>query len=257
MTPFLYQNTTEIPVIVGDIISNIIRDINIFKIYRNDILSYNISDIVSKNTSEDLNSNYIISPNNNNLIFSFIKRLGPQGKIGTPYVFKCIENDVIFKKSNNISLICELFDNTTDDFKCLSNQITVSNSCININYPKKFVGSSEYINEIIIGYFFDDIFFPSLLDRNNLNEDQLNNLCSGKLLSPYDLGYSVFQLGYFQAKELDTKSYFQSVETNVKKLSGFNVMEKAEGTIEKIFNNIDDEDSIYKKIKVYNKDKQS
>ena len=233
--PFLYPLNTPPSVLANNIIDNINEDIKIFNELRvTKFVPDTVSDITKYNTV--LKDDYLISPQNQQL-FSYWGNIGVKGKIGTPYIFNYETSYLVFKQSNKITISVEVLNNV-EDFKCLSTEITVAGTCLDMNFPKILVGSSEYVNEIIIGYFMNKIFFPSLLDKSKAN---IKDLCTGRLLSPYDLGYSVFQLGYFQ-----------STKDNNQIQSGYNVMQAADGTIDKIFINMDEKFSIFKRILLYN-----
>jgi hypothetical protein len=254
--PGLYPRTSEsaiIPFLQGEertpqelaktIQSNFMRDITTFSTlsgYGNLALAdiKNIEDLISKNQTK-LSSTRItpVEELNTSSGFKYGRRLGPEGKIGTPYVFtyRIGEStiEVIFKKSKKIDIFSNVYhigDNpeTADKFACIKNKTEKYNvACINTQYPVSIVGCSEYINEIIIGYILNDIFFPSLMnmDTNSDKTTIMPNLLNGKLLTDDDLGLSVFQIGYFQAKA-DSQ------------LHGYNVMEKADNTIDKILSDM-------------------
>jgi hypothetical protein len=77
------------------------------------------------------------------------------------------------------------------------------------------VKSSEFINETIIGYVLNTIFFPK---HNNDNKHLLKNALNGELLEG-ELGNSVYQIGHFQSND----NY------------GSNIMERADAELDKLF----------------------
>lgn len=181
----------------------------------------------SKQFSQD------IIQNQNNL-FKFIRRLGPEGKVGTPYVFHYEGIEHIFKLSKNIKLYSNLekcnMEKCTKKFKCLAAYPKYDQCIPPITSIKSFQESSEYINETIIGYILNSIFFPSLMDEKNLDVS-LEDLLKGNLLSSRDLGNSVFQSGFGQIR---SGSWFKP-----DRLEGLNVMEKADNTLDKLVANGD------------------
>lgn len=236
--PYLEDKSTPRKNTAWRIIMNYKRDYDIFRYYNMSGNLYisnvqDIQDVILKNTTH-INSEFITSEENKNFVFEYVKRLGPKGKVGTPYVFKCDGNDVIFKESLHIDTESQNYIDREDLFKCLKNPGGIHPSCVKHEYPHIFVGSSEYVNEIIIGFILNSIFFPNLMQYQR----SLNDLCLGRTTDD-DAGFSVFQLGYFQARDMNNK------------LVGYNVMEKADGTIDKVFTDINNINSPYRKIKIY------
>jgi hypothetical protein len=81
------------------------------------------------------------------------------------------------------------------------------------------VKSSEYINETIIGYVLNTIFFPK---HNSSNADaDVSKVLDGELFEG-ELGNSVYQIGHFQSND----NY------------GANLMEKADGELDELFNDV-------------------
>jgi hypothetical protein len=162
------------------------------------------------------------TPRNEVLPFIFNRILGSHGKIGTPYIIThtLTNTDIIMKISNNISLhidvVCAPESNDTC-VTCLTNQ--KNKQCFQqthtINY---IIKSSEFINETIIGYVLNTIFFQ----KHNLKTPQLlelTNILNGELLEG-ELGNSVYQIGHFQSNDN----------------CGSNIMEKADAVLDKLFN---------------------
>ena len=158
--------------------------------------------------------------------FIFNRQLGPPGKVGTPYVIKHIstDTDIIMKISNNISLninvVCAPESNSTCS-KCIETQkkIVCFPHTKDIQY---IVKSSEFINETIIGYVLNTIFFPKHINdlTSQTNEQQkLDSILKGELLDKDELGNSVYQIGHFQSND----NY------------GSNIMEKADAELDKLF----------------------
>ena len=155
--------------------------------------------------------------------FIFNRQLGPQGKVGTPYIIKHVSTntDIIMKISNNIRLnidvVCAPESNSTC-FECSNRQ--KNTQC----FPKTgtieyIVKSSEFINETIIGYVLNTIFFPKHKDVSfTLGLDSIKNALNGELLEG-ELGNSVYQIGHFQSND----NY------------GSNIMEQADAELDKLF----------------------
>ena len=168
----------------------------------------------------------------NDKLFFPLKRLGPVGKVGTPYVYRynCggLQQDIIIKVSNNISVYsnfvsCEL---KRPDGACLKKNKCLSfyklernTSCLPSRHTiKRIIGSSEYVNETIIGYIMNLTFFPHLI--NSRKNYPLRDYLKGSLIQR-SLGNSVFQIGFFQ--DIPKKTRY-----------GYNVMEKADNTLDKL-----------------------
>jgi hypothetical protein len=158
-----------------------------------------------------------------NLSFIFKKRLGPQGKIGTPYLITHLTTkiDIIMKISNNISLDIDVICSPENNSICM----TCCKKQKNTNcFPKNktieyIVKSSEFINETIIGYVLNTIFFPKH-NNDTISGLTVKNVLNGDLVEG-EMGNSVYQIGHFQSND----KY------------GSNVMEKADGELDKLFNN--------------------
>jgi serine/threonine protein kinase len=174
---------------------------------------------------------YFSSSFSPNRSFLFKKILGKVGKIGTPYIFvsPMVGVSVIFKESKHIQLFTHTYSNkSSQTFICLNNLSTYDQGCVSNNQDKQvYVGSSEYINETVIGIILNTIFFPTLMDNLIQQTATLKDVYSGTLSSFRDYGFSVFQIGFFQI----TKS-LQNKKDNV---DGVNVMELADGTLEDFF----------------------
>lgn len=189
---------------------------------------------------------------NKNLLFQYDSLLGERGAIGIPYVLKYNNHKLIIKQSSGrdgsgIQIYSNYYDQNQSmtKFKCLESRISTKlqvpkPKCINRDFPTQIIGSSEYVNEIIIGYILNKVFFPSLMDietiNSNPNEDYIKNLVSGRLLTPNDTGLSVFQIGFFQAAYNQQK---QKLDPSKASFMGYNIMEKAMGTIDKLLKFID------------------
>ena len=219
INPFTISTNIENNIVTRNIIFNYLRDFDIFKkfILNGSIYFKGTETITSIFNSQ--NTNLILKNFDKDLKFSYKRQLGKKGMVGTPLVFECNNNELIIKRSENISVESEKFNNDTDLFICLNNKNINRKSCVNHEFSPLFIGSSEYVNETIIGFFLNNIFFPDLMSFENKN---LDSLCLGKLLNEQNLGYSVFQMGYFQG-----------IENN--NLVGYNVMEKADNTLDKLF----------------------
>ena len=100
---------------------------------------------------------------------------------------------------------------------CLGNQ--KKTKCFpqthNITY---IIKSSEFINETIIGYVLNTIFFQNH-NSTTPGVPELTNILNGELLEG-ELGNSVYQIGHFQSNDN----------------CGSNIMEKADAELDKLFN---------------------
>ena len=165
-------------------------------------------------------------------LFFPLKRLGPVGKVGTPYVYRynCggLNQDIIIKVSNSISVYSNFVscESKRNDSTCLKKnrcfsfyKLEHNTSCLpSHNTIKRVIGSSEYVNETIIGYILNLTFFPHLM--NSRRNYPLKDYLKGSLVEG-SMGNSVFQMGFFQ-------------ESGKKSRYGFNVMEKADNTLDKL-----------------------
>ena len=188
------------------------QDLNLQKFFREQTIN------ISQNTIIKNNGNKTISG-----FFSYNKGLGPKGKIGIPYIFKYREIPFIVKNSPGITLDVHTSLPTTDNKKrkC-QKSFEKKGSCIpgKLDEIEYYVKSSEYINETIIGMLLNQIFYPSYFESRNNDNMDMNQLLNGFPKDRRDLANSVFQLGFFQ--------------TNDGKM-GFNAMEIANGTLDKLF----------------------
>jgi len=240
---FTLSDNIENDVVAKNIIFNYLRDTDVFREFMlNKSIYFKGTETIESIfnlQSTNLSLESFKSDKTDKLKFSFKAELGVYGKVGTPYVFECNNNELIFKRSENILIKSEKFNNDIEKFACLKNNKTLNKkSCLNYNFPTTFIANSEYVNESIIGFFLNKIFFPDLMSYDNKN---LDSLCLGKILNNENLGLSVFQLGYFQTIEEDN-------------LVGYNVMEKADNKLDKLFNT----EKEFNKIKIKNnKDKDN
>ena len=180
-----------------------------------------INELIREETDRTLLRKFLdgdnIIPHNKPFIFK--ERLGPHGKIGTPYIIthQTTKTDIIMKISNDIRLNIDVICTPENNSVCLECiRIQQNNHCFpNIQKINYIVKSSEFINETIIGYVLNTVFFPK---HNNNNEHFLKNMLNGELLDD-ELGNSVYQIGHFQSND----NY------------GGNIMEKADGELDKLF----------------------
>lgn len=168
---------------------------------------------------------YILKENikEHELPFIFYRQLGPQGKVGTPYLIthQSTKTTIIMKISNNIRLNIDVVCAPESNSTCLEcSNMQKNTKC----FPKTgtieyIVKSSEFINETIIGYVLNTIFFPKHNDVSlTLGLDSINNALNGELLEG-ELGNSVYQIGHFQSND----NY------------GSNIMEQADAELDKLF----------------------
>ena len=202
--------------------------------YKNTINEIFLQIFLAKYDMDD--KKYILQQNieSHKLPFIFNSRLGPQGKIGTPYLIthQSTKTDIIMKISNNIRLnidvVCAPESNSTC-LKCKQRQ--QNEKCFpNTQTIEYIVKSSEFINETIIGYVLNTIFFPKHIsndqyvysspEKQTPQPHELTNILNGELLED-ELGNSVYQIGHFQSND----KY------------GSNIMERADAELDKLFDN--------------------
>lgn len=150
--------------------------------------------------------------------FQCTKKLGKGGKIGTPYIVDINNTKIIMKITKDIHLNINVMCSKGNTRKCEECKKLQDGDDKKICFPKTneiqhIVKSSEYINETIIGYVLNTIFFP------NHDKAELNDILNGNLYDG-ELGNSVYQIGHFQSND----NY------------GANLMEKADGELDKLFN---------------------
>lgn len=193
-----------------------------------------IMKIIRKNNIK-IDKKLLLIPNETqSKLFNFKKILGKSGKVGTPYIFNFENIDIIIKVSKNIKLY-EREHHNLERYDCFKYYKIKNLDCVPAKESiQHVIGNSEYINETIIGYIFNFIFFNSYM-RDDNNNYSLYNMLQGQPNNIGDLGNSVFQLGYFQNED-------HSV--------GYNAMEKADNTIDKLFSSGD-----FNKIKLQMKGK--
>ena len=191
------------------------------------IFTEKINDImkVIRKNNINIDKKYILVADESQLkFFNFKKALGKSGKVGIPYIFNFEDVDIIIKVSKDIKMYerehhnlkrydCFKYYNI-QNAKCLPGKETI----------QTVVGNSEYINETIIGYILNFIFFNSYMDDDSPLKYNLENLLNGIPNQIGDLGNSVLQMGYFQ---------------NENHSVGYNAMEKATNTIDKLFSSGD------------------
>lgn len=159
--------------------------------------------------------------------FKCIKKLGKGGKIGTPYTiqYKSPGKNIIMKITKNIHLNVNVMCSPQNNTKC--------EVCKDLQFKKRIcfpktndiqyiVKSSEYINETIIGYVLNTIFFPKHNSSSSISNADVSQVLDGELFEG-ELGNSVYQIGHFQSND----NY------------GANLMEKADGELDELFNNVD------------------
>ena len=177
-----------------------------------------VMDVINEHNTE-INGDEIIKDckENCNKFFSFKKALGKSGKIGIPYIFEVYGQDIIIKMSKNINLFSRNHADL-ERYQCFGYYIDNPKCVPQMKTMKVINGSSEYVNETIIGFLLNYIFFNSYFSsEKNFSFNGYPNKAS-------DLSNSVFQIGYFQ---------------NEKDGVGYNVMEKCDNTLDKLFNNDD------------------
>ena len=160
-------------------------------------------------------------------LFQFKKPLGKLGKIGIPYVFNVYDQNIIIKVSNNINLFSRSYSNL-DRYKCfnLYKNVSEKSSCLPQKETiEKIIGSSEFVNETVIGFILNNVFYSSYSGEKYKINGRLNNI--------FDLGNSVFQYGFFQ---------------NPTEKIGYNVMEICDNTLDNLFANKSYDDSDFSRI---------
>ena len=179
----------------------------------------NIMNVIRENNT-DLDKDIILKEDTGKeKVFSFKKILGKGGKVGTPYIFSFQNKDLIIKVSPGINMFSR---NHTDveRYKCFKYYNIHHENCVpEMVTMKSISGNSEYVNETIIGFLLNYIFYPSYFK----SEENLS--IEGYPKINEDFCNSVFQIGYFQ---------------NENKKIGYNVMEKCDNTIDKLFNNAEE-----------------
>jgi len=169
-----------------------------------------------------------IKYDNNQFPFKCIKKLGKGGEIGTPYTiqYKSTDKNIIMKITKDIHLNVNVMCSPKNDEKCrVCKTLQDKKSAC---FPKTteiqyIVKSSEYINETIIGYVLNTIFFPkhnSSSSSSNADAD-VSKVLDGELFEG-ELGNSVYQIGHFQSND----NY------------GANLMEKADGELDELFDDV-------------------
>jgi hypothetical protein len=167
---------------------------------------------------------YILKENitEHKLPFIFYRQLGPQGKVGTPYLIthQSTKTNIIMKISNhihlNIDVVCAPKSDSTCS-ECIKRQ-TNTNCFPKTKTIEYIVKSSEFINETIIGYVLNTRFFPKHNESFTFGLDSIKNALNGELLEG-ELGNSVYQIGHFQSND----NY------------GSNIMEQADAELDKLF----------------------
>jgi hypothetical protein len=193
---------------------------NVFSLYLNS--TYDAKEQTC-NTKEESSSK---------LPFQCNKKLGEGGKIGTPYIVTIEGTNIIMKITKDIKLNINVMCSTNNPRKCETCKSLQGPEKINC-FPKTheiqhIVKSSEYINETIIGYVLNTIFFP----KHNIEyvgNLVLNDILEGNLYDG-ELGNSVYQIGHFQSND----NY------------GANLMEKADAELDKLFNILDKDKKLKK-----------
>lgn len=182
-----------------------------------------IMKIIRKNNI-DIEKKSLLVPNDlQPKFFNFKKALGKSGKVGTPYIFNFEDIDIIIKVSKNIKLY-EREHHNLERYDCFKYYKIKNTECVpEKDTIKNVIGNSEYINETIIGYILNFIFFNSYMRDADIKYN-IQNMLQGVPNNIGDLGNSVLQLGYFQNEDYSV---------------GYNAMEKANNTIDKLFSSGD------------------
>ena len=220
------------PELTQDMYESYWRGAQIMECFKN--RQFNFDDNINNVFSLYLNSTYDAKEQTCNtkeesvptLPFQCIKKLGEGGKIGTPYIVTIEGKNIIMKITKDIKLNINVMCSTNNPRKCETcKQLQTVPAKINC-FPKTheiqhIVKSSEYINETIIGYVLNTIFFP----KHNIDYVEklgLNDILEGNLYDG-ELGNSVYQIGHFQSND----KY------------GANLMEQADAELDKLFNILD------------------
>jgi hypothetical protein len=162
-------------------------------------------------------------------LFQYKGNLGKVGKIGTPYIYTVDGVNIIIKVSQNINIFSRSYTDLSR-YRCFEIYSKIKDeNCFpsTKNNVQVVVGSSEYVNETIIGFLLNKIFF------NSYFKGPAYYSVDGKLNEMSDLGQSVFQIGYFQ---------------NPIEKVGYNVMEICDNTLDNLVKNINDTSSDFHKI---------